>query len=163
MKYVTPEDSRYYIRLPYHKSHRADAFTRISCNDGWEDIIYLAEAILDASGGVRKPEYVYVLVNKSVPGMVKIGMTTTTPDERAHQISSATGVPTPWIPVFSFKCYRSDLLEEEVHEYFAAYRVNDGREMFSVDSYTAQKVIEVLGQKYSSTLHVDSIVNFKAN
>ena len=95
--------------------------------------------------------------------MVKIGMTTTTPDERAHQISSATGVPTPWIPVFSFKCYRSDLLEEEVHEYFAAYRVNDGREMFSVDSYTAQKVIEVLGQKYSSTLHADSIVNFKAN
>jgi hypothetical protein len=158
MKYVTPGDSRYYIRLPYHKSHRADAFTRISCNDGWEDVIYLAEAILDASGGVRKPEYVYVLVNKSVPGMVKIGMTTSTPDERARQISAATGVPTPWMPVYSFKCFRSDLLESELHDYFDAYRVNTHREMFRIDSVTAQNVIEELGQRYSISLRADSII-----
>jgi len=93
-----------------------------------------------------------------VPGMVKIGMTTNTPDERARQISAATGVATPWIPVFSFKCYRSDLLEAEVHEYFAAQRINENREMFAIDSYTAQNVIEVLGQRYSSILHVDSLL-----
>ena len=160
-RYVTPEESQYYIKLSPGKMHKADAFTRISNDNGWDDVYYLAHSIIDASGGVRPIEYVYVLVNKSVPGMVKIGMTTNTPDERAHQISSATGVPTPWIPVFSFRCYRSDLLEEEVHDYFAAQRVNDQREMFSIDSYTAQKVIEVLGQKYSSTLHADSLINFK--
>lgn len=160
-RYVTPDESQYYIKLSPGKMHKADAFTRIPGDDGWDHVCYLANSIIDSSGGVRPIEYVYVLVNKSVPGMVKIGMTTTTPDERANQISAATGVPTPWIPVFSFKCYRSDLLEEEVHEYFAAQRVNDGREMFSIDSYTAQKVIEVLGQKYSSTLHADSILKFK--
>jgi len=84
-------------------------------------------------------------------------MTINTPDERARQISAATGVPTPWIPVYSFKCYRSDLLEAEVHEYFSTQRVNTHREMFAIDSFTAQKVIEVLGQKYSSILHADSI------
>ena len=95
--------------------------------------------------------------------MVKIGMTTKTVDERARQISAGTGVPTPWIPVYSFSCYRSDLLEEEVHEYFAVHRINAHREMFSIDSYTAQKVIEMLGQRYSSILHADSILinNFK--
>ena len=161
--YVSPEESQYYIKLPVGKMHKADAFTLIPDKDGWDNVYYLAHSIIDSSGGTRPLEYIYVLVNKSVPGMVKIGMTTLTPDQRAKQISSATGVPTPWIPVFSFPCYRSDLLEEEIHEYFAAQRVNDHREMFSVDSYTAQQVIEQLGKRYSSMLHADSIVNFKAN
>jgi len=159
--YVTPEESKYYIKLPYDKAHKADAFTFIPEEDGWDRVYYLANSIIDPSGGVRPVEYVYILVNKSIPGMVKIGMTTKTPDERAHEISSHTGIPTPWVPVFSFKCYRSDLLEEEIHEYFAAQRVSDQREMFTVDSYTAQKVIETLGQKYSSVLHADSLLEFK--
>ena len=158
LKYVTPEESQYYIKLRPGQMHKADAFTRIPDGTGWDHVYYLAHSVIDASGGVRNIEYVYVLVNKSVPGMVKIGMTKNTPDERARQISAATGVATPWIPVFSFKCYRSDLLEAEVHEYFAAQRVNEHREMFEVDSYTAQKAIEVLGQRYSSILHVDSLL-----
>jgi hypothetical protein len=84
--------------------------------------------------------------------MVKIGMTTDTPDQRARQISAATGVATPWIPVYSYQCYRSDLLEEEVHNHFHYCRVNNKREMFAIDSHTAQKVIEDLGYKYSSAL-----------
>jgi len=158
LKYVTPEQSQYYIKLCSGQMHKADAFTRVPDGNGWDNVYYLANATMDASGGVRKVEYVYVLVNKSVPGMVKIGMTTSTPDERARQISAATGVPTPWISVYSFECYRSDLLEDEVHEYFAAQRVNEHREMFAVDSYTAQKAIEMLGQRYSSILHADSLL-----
>lgn len=158
LKYVTPEESQYYIKLRPGQMHKADAFTRVPDGNGWDNVYYLANATMDASGGVRKMEYIYVLVNKSVPGMVKIGMTTNTPDERARQISAATGVPTPWICVYSFECYRSDLLEAEIHEYFAAQRVNEHREMFAVDSYTAQKVIEVLGQRYSSILHADSLL-----
>ena len=152
MKRVTLEESHYYIKLKPHQLKKADAFTLIPEEDGWDTVVYLANAVLDPSGAVRAPEYVYVLVNKSVPNMVKIGMTTNTPDERARQISAATGVPTPWIPVYSFQCYRSDLLEEEIHQYFSAYRVNTHREMFAIDSYTAQKVIEDLGYKYSSAM-----------
>jgi len=152
MKYVTPEESQYYIKLGPKQFRKADAFTRIPDGDGWDTVYYLANAVMDPSGAVRPTEYVYVLVNKSVPNMVKIGMTTNTPDERARQISAATGVATPWIPVFSFNCYRSDLLEAEVHDHFAAHRVNTHREMFSVDSYTAQFAIENLGHKYSTAL-----------
>jgi hypothetical protein len=160
IKYVTPEESRYYIRLPHSKSHRADAFTIIPSDDGWDDVFYLAEALLDSSGAVRSPEYVYVLVNKSVPNMVKIGMTTNTPDERARQISATTGVPTPWIPVYSYKCYRSDLLEKEVHDYFKEYRVANNREMFNIESITAQQIIELLGERYSTILRAESTTKY---
>jgi len=157
MKYVTPDESKYYIHLSYDKFKKADAFTTVSVDDKWEEVRYLANAILDSSGAVRPLEYVYVLVNRSVPGMVKIGMTTNTPDERARQISASTGVPTPWIPVFSFNCYRSDLLEEEVHEHLAPYRVNTHREMFSIDSITAQNIIEQLGYKYSTVVWANQL------
>jgi hypothetical protein len=152
LKYVTPEESHYYIKLKPGQYHKADAFTRIVEEGDWDTVYYLANAVLDPSGAVRPLEYVYVLVNKSVPNMVKIGMTTNTPDQRARQISAATGVATPWIPVYSYKCYRSDLLEAELHDHFQYCRVNTSREMFAIDSHTAQKVIEELGYKYSSAL-----------
>jgi len=152
MKRVTSEESHYYIKLKSHQFRKADAFTLIPEEDGWESVVYLANAVLDPSGAVRAPEYVYVLVNKSVPNMVKIGMTTSTPDQRARQISSATGVATPWISVYSFQCYRSDLLEAEIHEHLHYCRVNTHREMFEIDSHTAQKVIEEFGYKYSTAL-----------
>ena len=152
LKYITPEESHYYIKLNHKQLHKAEAFTRVPGEDGWDHVHYLVSAVLDPSGAVRPLEHVYVLVNKSVPNMVKIGMTTSTPDERARQISAATGVATPWIPVYSYKCYRSDLLEEEVHNHFKDHRVNANREMFAIDSHTAQKAIESLGYKYSSAM-----------
>jgi len=152
MKYVTPDESHYYIKLKSHQLRKADAFTLIKEENGWESVIYLACAVLDPSGAVRASEYVYVLVNKSVPNMVKIGMTTNTPDERARQISTATGVATPWIPVYSYQCYRSDLLESEVHHHLREHRVSKNREMFNIDSHTAQRVIEDLGYKYSTAM-----------
>ena len=36
--------------------------------------------------------HVYILVNAAMPGMLKIGMTTRTPEERAREISQGTGV-----------------------------------------------------------------------
>ena len=152
MKHVTPDESHYYVKLKSHQIKKADAFTLLDDGNGWQSVVYLANAVLDPSGAVRAPEYVYILVNKSVPNMVKIGMTTNTPDERARQISAATGVATPWISVFGYACYRSDLLEEEIHNHLKPYRVNTHREMFAIDSHTAQRVIEEIGYKYSTAL-----------
>jgi hypothetical protein len=102
-------------------------------------------------------EYVYVLVNRSMPGMVKIGMTTDTPVKRARDINRATGIPTPWVPVWALKCYASFILEQRVHEHLSEYRVADNREMFSVDSVTAQRVIEDLGKDFTNCLIVEKI------
>ena len=160
---VSAEDIQYYIRLEPGEYLFATHFALIPTTDpgfkeGWEDVVYLKEPIMDASGGIRSTEYVYVLVNKSMPGMVKIGMTTVTPAKRARDINKATGVPTPWVPVWSLKCYASRILEQRVHEHLSEFRVAENREMFAVDSLTAQRVIEDLGKDFTNCLLVEKLV-----
>ena len=89
--------------------------------------------------------------------MVKIGMTTDTPVKRARDINRATGIPTPWVPVWSLKCYSSYILEQRVHEHLSQYRVADNREMFRIDSVTAQRVIEDLGRDFTNCLLAEKI------
>ena len=84
-------------------------------------------------------------------------MTTRNVDERAREINKATGIPTPWIPVYSFRCYASGILEQRVHERLAPYRINVDREMFSVTSTTAQQVIEDLGKDFTNVLLAETI------
>lgn len=159
---VNAEDVQYYIRLKPGEYNHATHFAFVPTTDpkfekGWEDVIYLKEPIMDSSGGVRASEYVYVLVNRSIPGMVKIGMTTDTPAKRARDINKGTGVPTPWVPVWWLRCYASRILEQRVHEHLGQYRVADNREMFAIDSITAQRVIEELGKDFTNCLMVERI------
>jgi len=159
---ISIEDIQYYIRLKPGEFTLATHFALVPTTDpkfkeGWEDIVYLKEPVIDSSGGVRAMEYVYVLVNRSMPGMVKIGMTTDTPVKRARDINRATGIPTPWVPVWSLKCYASHILEQRVHEHLSEYRVAENREMFSVDSVMAQRVIEDLGKDFTNCLIAEKI------
>lgn len=152
IKRISAEESQFYVPLKRGDMDRAIAFALFPSKEypGWEEVKYFGESIFDASGAIRKPEWVYVLVNKSVPGICKIGMTTTSVTQRVHEINGATGVITPWFPVFEYKCVNSKYLERDVHEYLEknGYRVNPRREGFEIDSLTASSIIERLGEKY---------------
>lgn len=50
---------------------------------------------------VKLSGYLYVLINESMEGIVKIGYTTRSPRLRASELSSPTGVPTPFISVYT--------------------------------------------------------------
>jgi hypothetical protein len=155
MERISANQIHFYTRLKPSEFKMATHFALVPSKDmapGWEDIVYLREPIVDFSGGVRPSEYVYILVNRSIPNMVKIGMTTRTVDKRVREINKATGVPTPWVSVWSFRCFSSMVLEGRVHEHLAKYRVNEDREMFAVDSVTAQQVIEELGKDFTNVL-----------
>jgi hypothetical protein len=161
---VDADEIQYYIRLNPGEYQIATHYTLVPSIDpkfpgdlGWEDVVYLKEPIVDSSGGIRATEYVYVLVNRSMPGMVKIGMTTATPTKRANDINKATGIPTPWVPVWWFRCFASRILEQRVHQHLGEYRVNSNREMFSVDSVTAQRIIEELGKDFTNVFLVEKI------
>ena len=157
LKRISHEEASFYTPLDpdNHSSllSRAVAFTLTPCDDapGWEEITYYSEALVDPSFGTKKTEWIYVLVNKSYPGICKIGMTTTTVDQRVKEINSATGVITPWYPVYRYKCLNSYYLEQDIHSYLEkrGYRVNPRREGFEIDSSTAISVINMLGEKYS--------------
>lgn len=78
--------------------------------------------------------YVYVMMNPSYQGVVKIEKTTKDPEERARELSSSTGVATPFVVVYKREFYDCDLAEELAHAVLTekGYRMNDAREFFSI-------------------------------
>lgn len=156
MRKLTEEEANFHIKLGSGQTYRAVGYTLTACAEdgweGWEDVTYYGESVFDASGAIRKPEWVYVLVNKSIPGICKIGMTTTTVKDRCDEINASSGVITPWFPVYSYKCANSRYLEREVHETLQkmGHRVNPRREGFEIPSSQAISVIEDLGYKYQT-------------
>ena len=94
-----------------------------------------------------------------MPGMVKIGLTTTSVTQRVKEINSATGVPTPWISVYQFKCFGSKYLEKDIHDYLKSFRVAKNREMFSITSTRAQVVIEELGANYTNMRYLPESID----
>jgi hypothetical protein len=161
LKRITQDESRFYLHLDSENPStpsRAIAFTLTDLGGGWERVDYFGESIFDPTGSIRKPEWVYVLVNKDIPGVSKIGMTTTSVEQRCREINSATGVISPWFPVYRFKCVNSYFLEQDVHKYLQdkGYRVASNREGFYIDSQTAKEVIESLGQRYQTPISLES-------
>ena len=160
MKRITPEEAHFYIKLEESdplRIKKAVAYTLTPSKEpefqGWEDVTYYGEGIIDPTLSIRKPEWVYVLVNKSIPGICKIGMTTTSVSQRVKEINYATGVITPWFPVFKYKCINSRVLERAVHQHLEelGYRVNPRREGFEIDSKSAVEIIKAMGEKLTVT------------
>lgn len=76
--------------------------------------------------------HVYILTNEAMPGLLKIGMTTGSPELRAAQLSS-TGVPYPFILQFYVSSPNCGELEAWVHDALSEYRVSSGKEFFEID------------------------------
>lgn len=77
--------------------------------------------------------YIYVLANPSTSGIVKIGKTRQNPIERAKELSSASGVPTPFIVVYHAHFDDCIQAEQFVHARLENSRVSNNREFFQVD------------------------------
>jgi hypothetical protein len=77
--------------------------------------------------------YIYCLTNASMPGIVKIGMTLDDPESRARELSSVTGVPTPFCVAISKRIVRPHEKERAIHDLLSTlgFRVNDKREFFN--------------------------------
>ena len=87
--------------------------------------------------------YVYVMINPSYEGLVKIGKTTKSPEERARELSSATGVATPFKVVYKRMfddCNTAEMLAHNILEEKGC-RVNKSREFFSIDISDAIDVV----------------------
>ncbi len=60
---------------------------------------------------MSNPGYIYVLINYSMQGIVKVGKTIRDTESRAKELSSVTGVPTPFI--VAFDAYFADCSQAE--------------------------------------------------
>lgn len=97
--------------------------------------------------------YVYVLTNRSMPGMVKIGFTSRSAGVRANELSGATGVPTDFKIVFQARARDALTLEKAVHQRLRNARVKQGREFFRVSPRRARKEIVKEMRHQRSFLH----------
>lgn len=89
--------------------------------------------------------YLYVLINESYKGLVKIGITSLSPSERARSLSSNTAVPTPFKVAYELFVENCEELEKKIHTELEEYRINPRREFFN---YPLNKAIELV-QSYS--------------
>jgi hypothetical protein len=118
--------------------------------DGWEDITYYTDKkyglYADKGNG---DQWVYILSNPSLPKeYLKIGYTKLKPEERAIQISSATGVPTPYKVEWAYKCFNGEIVERMTHEKLKAFRVNNRKEFFHISLEEAKDNIILIGNKF---------------
>ena len=85
--------------------------------------------------------YIYMLINPAMQGHLKIGMTNRTPQERADELSSTTGIPSRFLVAYSVQVQNPERIELLLHAKLAAFRLNNDREFFIV---TLEKAIETL-------------------
>lgn len=88
--------------------------------------------------------FLYALTNPSMPGHIKIGMTTRRPEDRMAELSSATGVPTRFELAYSRAFENARLAETLVHDRLEerGLRVSQAREFFQVSIDTAIATID---------------------
>lgn len=80
-----------------------------------------------------------------MPGLIKIGKTTTSPNQRMSELHS-TGVPTPFVLELSVEVNDCHSSERAAHSALAKYRVADNREFFRISVAKAlQEILPVIG------------------
>ena len=74
--------------------------------------------------------FLYGIRNESMPGLLKIGFTSRSVQERISELNSSTTTPTPFETDFYFACSEPQNDEALAHEILARYRVNKNRDFF---------------------------------
>lgn len=86
------------------------------------------------------PEIVYVLTNEALEGMVKIGRTTTSVEQRIKELDN-TSLPLPFQCFFAGEVSDSRMVETRLHRIFSDKRVRSNREFFQVDPNKVREAI----------------------
>ena len=156
MKRISLEQAKQFIPLEEDFTNKTvqdcPYFTLTSSpkGEGWETVTYYTARNVDmyANRDGNYDSWVYILSNPTQPNLYKIGYTKNTPDERAKQISNATGVALPYKVEWAFHCYDGFGLEQVVHHKLEAYRLSYYRELFLISLEEAKKTVEMLGERY---------------
>ena len=95
--------------------------------------------------------FLYVMINPSMPGLAKVGKTTRDPSDRVAELSSATGVPSPFILAFQQPVAECDPAEIWVHRELErqGHRHADNREFFNAPLH---EIVQIVVQVANVTL-----------
>lgn len=90
-----------------------------------------------------KVGYIYIAINPSLPGQVKIGATIHDPMKRMQQLSASTSIPMPFVLAYSRYVYAPFAVESALHDRFANHRINDSREFFQIPLHSAIEELDL--------------------
>lgn len=110
--------------------------------------------------------YVYILINSSMRGLVKIGETSRNPEQRASELSKPTGIPTPFEVAYEEFVQDRKTVEKLLHTELAPYREEQNREFFRISLNEAikalRKIAENLENKSQQSM-VDNVPNIQVS
>lgn len=136
------EAQEHYYLKPHDVSctiANAYTLTPVAEQDGWEEVNYWIKKISFNAKLAIDEGYIYILENKSQPGICKIGYTDRTPQDRVKEINSATGVIVPWYVSNAFPCKSPLAIERLVHSALSDYWIS--KEGFAVTLPLAESTI----------------------
>ena len=102
-------------------------------------------------------EIVYVLINESMEGLVKIGRTTTSVEQRIKELDN-TSLPLPFQCFYAGEVANSSIVENKLHKIFADKRIRNNREFFRIDANQVKEAIQ-LAEIKEVTPKVDVVVD----
>jgi hypothetical protein len=121
----------------------------------------IAYAVSDMEHGV------YIVVNDSMPGLIKIGMTLRSMSERLAELNN-TSIPVRFQVAKFFICDEPPVIERKIHEHFKNSRLNDKREFFRETPDNIERFVGALGsistgQKYADIQRANKAKYTKAS
>src|SRR5262249_41206907 len=98
--------------------------------------------------------YVYVLMNPSMEGLVKIGKTSRDPESRVSELSGATGVATPFVLVYKAFFVDCTTAEQLIHTALErkGHRVSQNREFFGLPVHEAVSAVMNVERSLGTTV-----------
>lgn len=102
-------------------------------------------------------EIVYVLTNEAMEGLVKIGRTTTSIEQRVRELDN-TSVPLPFQCFYAGEVKDSAFVEARLHQAFISSRVRGNREFFRIDPNQVKAAIQI-ADPVDVTPRVDVVVD----
>ena len=88
MKRLTIKEAKNYV--PYCRTPLAPQpkyYSSYPDKGGWDVVKYYTGRLRQSTEGGKGDQYVYIMVNPSMPEMLKVGYTKNDPEERAVQLS----------------------------------------------------------------------------
>ena len=85
---------------------------------------------------------VYILINDAMPGLVKIGFTSTSLEQRIRELDT-TSVALPFKCYYAAEVANAAFVEGKLHVAFGDFRVRSSREFFRVDPFRVKAALEI--------------------
>lgn len=87
-------------------------------------------------------ETIYILINECMPGLIKVGRTSTNVEQRMRELYK-TGVPYPFQCFYAALVSNGEFVEKKLHDAFGDHRVPTNREFFRIDPNRVKAALEL--------------------